>query len=184
MQPVRRSDGGSFIVKQARESLERFPECQAPPARIALEAKYYEVTAPYNTEHVRPGVLDFDPENFVLVLEDLGDAESLDAALASGRDCATSLQRLARFLGAVHGATRDGTLSQDFSNDAMQRLHGEHIFALPYRENDFPRSRGLERCTARRQLRALPRSERCARSRGCTAWESAPRGRATGAPRR
>jgi 5-methylthioribose kinase len=140
VQRVRGSDGASFIVKQARGSLERFPEYAAPPQRIALEARYYEVTAPYDTEHVRPGVLDFDPEHFVLILEDLGEAERLDEALSSGRDTASALQRLGRFLGAVHGATRDGNLAGEFENAEMQRLHGEHIFSLPYRENDFPLS--------------------------------------------
>jgi 5-methylthioribose kinase len=137
---VRGSDGASFIVKQARESLERFPEYQAPPQRIVLEARYYEVTAPYDTEQIRPGVLDFDPEHFVLILEDLGEAERLDEALSSGRDTSSALQRLGRFLGAVHGATRDGSLAGEFENGDMQRLHGAHIFTLPYRENDFPLS--------------------------------------------
>ena len=51
---VRRPGGASFIVKQARESLERFPEYQAPPERLTLEARYYDVTAAFDAEEVRP----------------------------------------------------------------------------------------------------------------------------------
>jgi len=141
VQRVRRPGGTSFIVKQARGSLERFPEYQAPPQRLALEAHYYEVTAGFDTEEVRPRVLDFDPEHFVLVLEDLGDASRLDDALSAEQPVAPALSRLARFLGAVHGGTRNNSeLGAAFDNAQMQRLHGEHIFTLPYRENDFPLS--------------------------------------------
>jgi 5-methylthioribose kinase len=40
----------------------------------------------------------------------------------------------------VHGATRAdaASLAPRFANDEMRRLHGEHIFALPYQPNDFP----------------------------------------------
>ena len=38
------------------------------------------------------------------------------------------------------GGTRDAGLASRFQNDAMRRLHGDHIFELPLRENDFPLS--------------------------------------------
>ena len=63
-----------------------------------------------------------------------------------------TLERLARFLGSVHGSTRrrDRELADAFENAAMQRLHGDHIFTLPYRENEFPLSEALR--TRARQI--------------------------------
>jgi len=84
-------------------------------------------------------VIRFDESARVLVLEDLGEAKRLDAVLAGGGDVRGIAQRLARFLGAVHAATaEDASLAARFENDAMRRLHGDHIFALPFQPNEFP----------------------------------------------
>ena len=78
------SDGASWVVKQARPALERFPEYRAPTERALFEARYFEMAAPFDREGVCIGVLFFDERERVLVLEDLGDAEPLSAALARG----------------------------------------------------------------------------------------------------
>ena len=133
--------GRSFIVKQARPALERFPQYRVSTERLVFEARWMEVARRWDAEGVLPAVHAFDPEQRVLVLEDLGDAERLDAALARGADVRGPAVRLASFLGRVHGGTRDAAwpgLADRFRNEAMQRLHGDHIFVLPLRENDFP----------------------------------------------
>lgn len=133
-----RGPSGSLVVKQARPTLERFPEYQAPTGRIAIESRFYTVVAPLDADKVCPRVLAFDPEQSVLVLEDLGDAERLDAALARGANVTDPSVTLGRFLGRLHAECTDPGLCDLFANHAMQRLHGDHIFRLPYRENDFP----------------------------------------------
>jgi len=135
-----RTGSGSWVVKQARRALERFPEYQASTERIVFEARFYETVAGFDPEEVCPRVVRFDPGQRVLVLEDLGDVERLDQALARGADVARAATRLARFLGRIHRGTADGALADRFENREMQRLHGDHIFHLPYRDNDFPLS--------------------------------------------
>lgn len=130
--------GRSLIVKQARPALERFPEYQVSTERLVFEARYFETARPHDAEQTCPVVHGFDAENRVLILEDLGDAERLDARLARGGDAGPAARQVAGFLGHVHRATRDDALGRQFGNEAMQRLHGDHIFLLPYRENDFP----------------------------------------------
>lgn len=134
--------GRSWVVKQARPTLERFPEYAAPIERAVREARYYETVGGLGVGGLCPQVIDFDPEHCVLVLEDLGAAQRLDAAMASGADVRDTAVALGRFLGRVHTATheRRDELSKVFENEAMKRLHGEHIFHLPYRPNDFPLS--------------------------------------------
>jgi 5-methylthioribose kinase len=141
----RRGAGGSFVVKQARPALERFPEYQVPTERIVFEARWCEIARALVPEPVCPEVLCFDEAERVLVLEDLGGAERLDAALARGADVAACFASLGRCLGAVHAATTDPALAARFENDAMRRLHGDHIFRLPLRPNDFPLPPGLRR---------------------------------------
>ena len=138
---VRRARSGarSWIVKQARPALERFPEYRVTTDRILFEARWLEQVRPLDAEGVCPGVVRFDPEARVLVLEDLGRAPRLDHLLARSPDAGTAAAgRLARFLGGVHAATTDPALPARFENDEMRRLHGEHIFVLPFRPNDFP----------------------------------------------
>jgi 5-methylthioribose kinase len=133
--------GRSLVVKQARPALERFPEYQVTTERIVFESRYYEVARPSDLDGLLPHVLDFDECERVLILEDLGDAERLDEALGRGYDGRGAAQALGRFLGRVHAATREApALAEQFHNNAMRRLHGDHIFVLPFRENSFPLS--------------------------------------------
>jgi 5-methylthioribose kinase len=148
--------GASFVVKQARPELERFPQYQAPTERIVFEARYYERARKLEPLPVCPQVLHFDERERVLVLEDLGRAERLDDALARGADVAPVFSALGSFLGAVHAGTAGRASTGDFPNDAMRRLHGDHIFRLPLRPNDFPLSDALcRRAEVLRQDAAL-----------------------------
>jgi 5-methylthioribose kinase len=130
--------GRSWIVKQARASLERFPEYRAPTERIVFEQRYVETARRFDEGSVLPRIRAFDAEARVLVLEDLGAAERLDAALARGADASCAAAQLGAFLGRVHAGTREPSLANAFANDEMRRLHGDHIFVLPLRANDFP----------------------------------------------
>ncbi len=135
---VRAGDGRSWIVKQARPALERFPEYRVTPDRILFEARYYETVRPWDDEKVLPEVLHFDGDARVLVLEDLGPVTRLDHALLAGSDGRAPVRRLARFLGRVHAASAEAGLAGRFENHEMRRLHGDHIFDLPFHPNDFP----------------------------------------------
>ena len=129
----------SVIVKQARPALEKFPEYAAPPERLAIEARWFEYASQYDETDICPEIHHFDPDHHVLVMEDLGHCVRLDEALAEGRDVTKPMIQLAEFLGRIHAASarEDAELAKAFSNEAMQRLHGEHIFTLPYQE-EFP----------------------------------------------
>ncbi len=139
---VRGPDGSSFVVKQARAALERFPEYKVGAVRIVFEARYFEVVrARLPAEaSVLPRVICFDETERVLVMEDLGDAARLDALLGECRAEPATLEALGAFLASVHEATRAEaeSLARSFANDEMRALHGEHIFTLPYQPNDFP----------------------------------------------
>jgi 5-methylthioribose kinase len=140
---ARTADGRSLVVKQARRALERFPEYTAPTERIVVEHAWFELASKLPGGEICPRIVDFDECERVLVMEDLGSAERLDATLARAGADAPEVRavaaRLGGFLGTVHAATAgDASLAERFRNDAMRDLHGAHIFELPLRENDFP----------------------------------------------
>ena len=135
---VRAADGRSWIVKQARPTLEKFPEYKADPARLVYEARYFEIARRCDEDGVLPQVVHFDEANHVLVLQDLGDVPRMGEILAAGRGLDKELGVLAGFLGRVHATTAgDAGLPSRFTNEQMRRLHGDHIFYLPFRANDF-----------------------------------------------
>ena len=118
-----------------------------------FEARYFALASLHDPDGVCPRVIAFDEPNRVLALEDLGAAERLDAALAHGGDVTERVATLARFLGRVHRATAgDASLVAQFQNDGMRRLHGDHIFAVPYQADGLGLSPRLER--AAREIRA------------------------------
>jgi 5-methylthioribose kinase len=136
---VRSADGRSWIVKQARDALERFPEYRVTTERIVFESRYLRHAADAAPDHAAllPTVYDFDEAERVLVLEDLG-PQRLDGRGPEPE----ALETLGAFLGAVHAATREraAELAAQFENDEMRRLHGEHIYTLPYELGAFPLS--------------------------------------------
>ena len=134
---IRATGGRSWIVKQARDALERFPQYQADSIRLVYEARYIETARPHDRGGILPEVLHFDEENRVLVLEDLGTAPRMDDRLRQRRDIDADLESLCRFLARVHAATSDEELAARFANHQMRRLHGDHIFLLPFRDNSF-----------------------------------------------
>jgi len=135
---VRAADGRSWIVKQARDTLEKFPEYSADPRRLYFEARYLEVGRPFDRDGVLPRVFHFGENDHVLVLQDLGDVDRMGESLLRGDDLDDHLCTLALFLFRLHRATAGKTeLVEEFANEQMRRLHGDHIFSLPFRENDF-----------------------------------------------
>lgn len=132
--------GRSWVVKHARPALERFPQYTAPTERLLFEWRYLATAVGLGLGANCPHVVHFDPVHPVLVLEDLGAAPTLAETLERQRDVVEILRAIGRFLGIVHGATGDPHLAASFANGAMQRLHGDHVFALPFAPNDFPLS--------------------------------------------
>ncbi len=69
-----KTNSTSIIVKQSRPWVEKYPQIDAPASRIFVEAEFYNVLmhdSYYNG--LCPSIIGFDANNFLLVLEDLGE---------------------------------------------------------------------------------------------------------------
>lgn len=135
---VRAADGRSWVVKQAPPHVEGFPQYPLPSERIEFEQRYARVVPGLlaRAEPLVPGVLHFDAQACVLVMEDLGDAESLDARLARGEAPVEALVRLGESLAEIHArsALRADALEPHFRNSGMRQLNGLQMFEAPYAE--------------------------------------------------
>ena len=134
-----RTSSGSFILKQSRPWLEKYPQISAPFDRALVEARFYQLVA--SSEAVAgqmPRLLWADGQARTLALEDLGAASDFfplyarqatlpDAALAGLVDYLAVLHRLA----PEHAEDRKGLTNHD-----MRALNHEHMFLLPLREGN------------------------------------------------
>ena len=161
---IRASDGRSWVIKQAREQLEKFPQYRADTRRILVEAAWLQQAASVDHDACCPEIIDFDPDRRVLVLEDLGLCPRLDEELLTERNLAVPLETIGGLLGRLHRKTSDdASLAATFRSTNMRELHFAHIFELPFSENDFPlpepvreRARGLYKDEAlQKEIQAL-----------------------------
>ncbi|WP_296700299.1 phosphotransferase [Algoriphagus sp.] len=126
----------SVILKQSKPYVRKYPQIEAPIERISVEYAFYEA-ANQNPilKNFSPKVLDFLPDEHLLVTEDLG--KGIDfSEIYSGKIALKKLeiQNLCDYLNALHELE-----VKDFpSNNAMKILNHEHLFRFPFLvENGF-----------------------------------------------
>jgi 5-methylthioribose kinase len=151
---VRTARGPSWVVKQARDSVDGFPDFRVPSERIVFERRYAQAVgelAP-GCAALLPEVRHFDPAARALVLEDVGDGASLETLLAAGRAPLPALRAFGALLAAVHAASapRAEELEERFGNLEMRRLNGAQMFAAPCGAEDLDLPQAL--AAARREI--------------------------------
>ena len=131
------ASGRTFVVKQGRPWVEKYPQIPAPSERTLVEAAFYtEVARDSRVSRLMPAVLDVDADHHILVLEDVGSAGDFTSLYADGSMPAAALAQLIEWLGWLgEMAPRDG--SRDiFANRAMRALNHEHMFDYPLRDGN------------------------------------------------
>ncbi len=122
----------SFIAKQSRPWVEKYPSIAAPEERVLKEAMFYRAVASLAEIAARmPRLLDFDERNRVVLLEDLGETADFTGAYRDGGSDLAPLRPLCSWLSALHGAQFDEAVRRGLENRSMRELNHEHIFCLP-----------------------------------------------------
>ena len=127
----------SFILKQARPWVEKFPQIDAPVERVSVEAQFFQALQNVETiNHFVPKCLGFDGDNFILATEDLG--KGADYSFLYQKDdllTDSDINGLTQYLSALHQVAIPANFPD---NLAMRQLNHEHIFNFPYlEENGF-----------------------------------------------
>jgi 5-methylthioribose kinase len=128
---------GSFIFKQSKPFVEKYPHIPAPEDRVNLEGKFYQITG--QSEKLMkqmPKILFRDPEYHVLGLEDLGELSSYEMLYSGQKITNHEVDQLIDWLQTLHGLSFDEHQKLDMANKEMRALNHEHIFDLPLRENN------------------------------------------------
>jgi len=126
----------SVILKQSKAYVRKFPQIPAPIQRIAVEHDYFKLVNQNSVlRNFSPKILAFDPDNHLLLTEDLG--EGIDCSKLYTKELQledSDFERLTDYLNELHGLDA----SRFPSNLEMKKLNHEHIFEFPFlAENGF-----------------------------------------------
>ena len=128
---------GSYIIKQSRSYVEKYPQVAAPKERAMSEAAFYNCIQqnPFLLQHT-PEILHVDDENNILLLEDLGTTNDFTYLYEGERKLTEKdAHALTAFLDELHV---DVIKNSDplLRNEAMKQLNHQYIFVYPFMENN------------------------------------------------
>jgi len=129
----------SFILKQSRPWVEKYPSFAAPWDRALVEASFYQtVESLPGLTSCMPRLLNFDAAERLLMLEDLEDSHDFTGTYAANHPGLADAEwtPLVDFLLSLHQSTRTPELRPIFANAEMRALNHEHIFQLPLRPDN------------------------------------------------
>ena len=132
-----RTNRQSFILKQARPWVERYPHIAAPVERAAVEATFYRIasTQPALATQM-PQLFGFDREASLLWLEDMGEGCDFVSLYGGGELDDTTCRKLTDFLSCLHETKVSAEHTHILRNRAMRALNYEHQYVLPIRKNN------------------------------------------------
>lgn len=124
----------TFIIKQARPWVEKYPQIDAPVERNSVEALYFEIVGKNDWLRDRsPHLLGKDQDNFIFLVNDLGKTGDYTFLYKKGNNLEISVfNQLVDYLSALHQAQVDHFPE----NLNMRLLNHEHIFNYPFLENN------------------------------------------------
>ncbi|MGE0129055.1 MAG: phosphotransferase [Blastocatellales bacterium] len=129
----------SFILKQARPWVEKYPHIAAPWERALVEGRFYEtISTDAQLAAVMPKFLGLDATSHIIALEDLGEAQDFTTLYRGAELTEAQLDELADYLSRLHSMPDAAERKNDFANRAMRTLNHYHIFDYPLQvENGF-----------------------------------------------
>lgn len=127
----------TFIVKQARPYVEKYPSIPAPVERAVMEGQFYQQTqVNAKLRAFMPQLCGMDAENSILVLEDLGISSDYTYLYQPNQTIShAEIANLMAFASELHHSFGNGS-EVHFANRAMRALNHEHIFMFPLREEN------------------------------------------------
>ncbi len=140
----------SFIIKQARPYVEKYPQVAAPVERALVEAAFYKTIQDDGLlSNYMPKLIGVDALSSIIILEDLGQSNDYSYLYKTQEKLQLNeTEQLVAFLNQLHQQpTNSNPLLQ---NNAMRQLNHQHIFLLPFIE-----ANGFDLDTVQLGLQAL-----------------------------
>ncbi|HMQ10530.1 MAG TPA: phosphotransferase [Oligoflexia bacterium] len=125
----------SYILKQARPWVEKFPEIKAPIQRNYVEKAFYDQVAQNELLAAQmPKVLHDDKDSCLLLMEDLGKGTDYADLYKGKKITDQEIEQLFYILQHLHELeVEDNTV---FLNEKMRQLNHAHMFIIPFQDNN------------------------------------------------
>lgn len=130
----------SFIIKQSRAYVEKYPQILAPEKRVLTEGAFYnKISNVKEVQSMMPSILGIDSENNLIALEDLGPSNDYTILYELEQKVSElELKQLVYYLNNLHQSFEKTTVDEELMNTEMRQLNYEHIFEYPFRiDNGF-----------------------------------------------
>jgi 5-methylthioribose kinase len=128
----------SFIVKQSRGYVEKYPQLLAPAERVLTEAAFYKkIASVKEVQDIMPKILGIDAVNNLIALEDLGLSNDYTILYNLEQKIQEAeLQQLVNYLNGLHQSFQKIVVDDELANTELRKLNYEHIFEYPFKEEN------------------------------------------------
>tara|TARA_B110000008_G_C16958416_1_gene559139 strand:- start:1191 stop:2159 length:969 start_codon:yes stop_codon:yes gene_type:complete len=123
----------SFILKQSRPYVNKYPNIKNSEKRIIVEDQFYELIIKSEIQKFFPKKIDFIKKDLILLIEDLGQCRDMSYLYSSKNINLDHFNSLIYILESIH-KTKVNSFPSNYS---LKELNHEHIFVLPFQKNDF-----------------------------------------------
>jgi len=128
----------SFILKQSRPWVEKYPQVAAPVERLEAEAAFYHFVERVPELRAKsPTLVVFDPKNLIMITEDLGAGSDYTSVYRPDHNISSQdATALVDYLVRLHGASLHQDHDSFPTNQTLKQLNHAHIFDLPFRRDN------------------------------------------------
>ena len=127
-----RTSKRSFIIKQSRPWVEKYPQIAAPQNRLLVEVAFYASVKPSpDISQFMPALLNVDRHNRIAQFEDLGTSSDFTSVYHQPESITEHIPALCHWLSALHASTHSEINRETLQNADMRALNHEHIFHFP-----------------------------------------------------
>lgn len=123
----------SFILKQARPFVQKYPTVPAPLERIESEYRFYKAISQNGPLGFVPRILAYDKSDYLLMLKDLGSCNDLSSLYKKNSVDSSDIDTLVGFLKKIHSTPPPNDYPL---NKGLRELNHQHLFILPFLENN------------------------------------------------
>ncbi|MDN5212808.1 phosphotransferase [Fulvivirgaceae bacterium BMA12] len=128
------TDRRSFILKQSRPYVFKYPNVAAPEARTLTEYRFFKEIKSTSLVGQMPTILQFDAKDYLMMMDYVHNAKDMTYLYERREVPLDSFNSLMESLNILHGSS-----PVDYpSNIELRELNHQHIFHLPFlEENGF-----------------------------------------------
>lgn len=123
----------TFIAKQSKPYVQKYKDIPAPIERIAVEHLFYKTIHKTNKNQHFPTLIDFIKDKHLLFLEDLGQSKDFTFLYQTKYLDNQHLKQLITIANNIHQTPAPSNYPTNFE---LRKLNHQHIFVLPFLENN------------------------------------------------